>query len=262
MVNAQQTKQLKDFFSACNEMIDGRFILSDIKIAKILNAIAESSIIYDLISKCLINFNYDLELRNAKTNNRVNGGYFKMPNEEHKIIALVFCMLLDTEHKKLNLQQFITDNFYSPQGYNISYSNFAMVMLIPFKNSIMHQLNCKEDGTMLENTEEQVLESQIKMELPPTQKEISDAKQKLHFANLRVALTELVAALKTSNKIKVDQKEELLIVSNAIADAIKHENIKYISALVIAFQYAFKNNRSLRPVYHKFLNAFIALINE
>ena len=261
--NNTTQQQLKNFFDACNEMIDGRFILSDIKIARILKAVAESPVIYELITKSLVNFNYEQELRNAKTSNRVNGGYFKMPLEEHKIIALVFCLLLEVDNKKLNLQNFITENFFNPQGYNVSYSNFALVMLIPFKNSVMNELNCKEDGTMLENRAQAMEQNQIKMEqiLETTQvTQPTDSKRKIQIANLRIALTELVGAIKVNNKLKVNQKEELLIVSNAIADAMKHENLKLISALVIAFEYALNKNRTIKPYYNKFLNAFIELL--
>lgn len=260
--NENEQQQLKSFFTSCNDMIDGRFILSDIKIARILKAIAESQIIYELVTKCLINFSFEQELKNAKTSNRVNGGYFKMPLQEHKIIALVFCLLLEIDNKKLNLQNFITDNFFSSQGYNVSYSNFAMVMLIPFKNSVMNELSCKEDGTQVVNENDILENNQVKMEqvLENTKEITMDTKAKLQFANLRVALTELVGAIKLSSKLKINQKEELLIVSNAIADAIKHENLKLISALVIAFEYALKNNKNIKPYYNKFLQTFVELL--
>jgi hypothetical protein len=45
--------KIKNFFDACNEMIQGRFILSDIKISKILKAIANSEVLYDLFAQVL-----------------------------------------------------------------------------------------------------------------------------------------------------------------------------------------------------------------
>ncbi len=54
-----EQKQIKTFVTACNEMINGRFILSDIKIQRILKSVADSQIIYELITKCLINFSFD-----------------------------------------------------------------------------------------------------------------------------------------------------------------------------------------------------------
>ena len=92
-----EQKNLKNFFLACNEMINGRFILSDIKIAKILNSIANSGVLYDLFAKCMVDFNYRTEFRNAKVTNKTNGGYFVLPNDEEKIIALVFCFLIDVD---------------------------------------------------------------------------------------------------------------------------------------------------------------------
>ena len=131
-----EKKNLKNFFQACNEMINGRFILSDVKISKILNSIANSNVLYDLFAKCMVDFNYKSEFRNAKVTNKVNGGYFVLPTDEKRIIALVFCFLIDVDNNRINLQNFINENFYSPDGYNISYSNFALNVLVPFKNSV------------------------------------------------------------------------------------------------------------------------------
>lgn len=260
----EEELKLKNFFDACNEMIQGRFILSDIKISKILKTVAESSLLYDLFTKCLINFNFERELRDAKTSNRVNGGYFKMPSEEHKIIALVFALLLEVDNKKINLQNFITENFFSSQGYNVSYSNFALVMLIPFKTAVMNELKCKEDGTHAANEDEELQEleqNQLKMEqVLETAKETYDPKIKIKFANLRVALGELGNAVKVSRKLKLNQKEELMIIINAMFDCIKQENIKLISALVIAFEYALGKNKEIKYYYNNFLQHLLSLI--
>lgn len=255
-------EQIKNFFSACNEMIEGKFILSDLKIQKILKCIAESQVLYDLITKCLINFSFADEIKKAKTSNRVNGGYFNMPQEEHKIIALVFCLFLEVDNKRINLQKFITENFYNPDGYNISYSNFSLVMLVPFKNAIMNLLGCDENGNLIDTDDDYLKENQITMDevINQNNEEKQNAKINIGFANLHLALTELVNAIKVNSKLKINQKEELLIVSNAIADCIKNKNLKLISALLIAFEYALKNNRAIRPYYNNLLNVFIEMV--
>ena len=53
--------KIKNFFDACNEMIQGRFILSDIKISKILKAIANSEVLYNLFAKVLTDFKFKEE---------------------------------------------------------------------------------------------------------------------------------------------------------------------------------------------------------
>ena len=75
-----EQQKLKEFFAACDEMIGGRFILSDVKVAKILKAIASSKTLYDMFANCLLNFNYNREFKNAKTSSKINGGYFVLPS--------------------------------------------------------------------------------------------------------------------------------------------------------------------------------------
>lgn len=255
-----EQRQLVKFFKACNEMINGRFILSDIKIQNILKTIADSTLLYDLFSKAMTNFSFERELAEAKTSNRVNGGYFNMPKQRNKILALVFCLLLEVNDKKINLQEFIADNFFSQQGYNISYSNFSLVMLVPFKNAVMQSFKCNEQGEQTELEQHEWENNQVAMVDVLEQTEQYHEAEKLNYAVLRKALAELVGAIKVNNKLKTDQKEELLIVSNAIADSINAENIKTISALTIAFEYALKKNRAIKPHYEHFLQTFVDML--
>ena len=54
-----------NFISACNELVNGKFILADIKISKILRAISESTDIYNLIAENMINYDFDKEFAKA-----------------------------------------------------------------------------------------------------------------------------------------------------------------------------------------------------
>ena len=53
-----EVEKIKSFFIACDEMIEGRFILSDIKISKILKAIASSEVLYNTFAQVLNNFKF------------------------------------------------------------------------------------------------------------------------------------------------------------------------------------------------------------
>ena len=49
---------LDNFLNACDEFIQGKFILADIKISKILRAISTSKEVYNLMAESLINYNF------------------------------------------------------------------------------------------------------------------------------------------------------------------------------------------------------------
>mgnify|MGYP006955103688 CR=1 FL=1 len=251
--------ELKQFFTACNEMIDGRFILSDIKISKILTAIANSTVLYDVVAKCMVGFNFRTELLNAKVGNKVNGGYFVLPSDEKKIIALVFCLLLEVDKGKMNLQSFVNENFYSTEGYNISYSNFAINVLVPFKNSFLNILQITEDGEPIKIFSEEVESNQIVMDgLESEPKHESEPNNKILYANLMRALNQLYSAVTKEPRLREETREEVVIVIKGIFEAIKIENIKILNALVIPLEHLIGNVKQLRPYYSDFKESLVA----
>lgn len=243
--------KIKNFFDACNEMIQGRFILSDIKISKILKAIANSEVLYNLFAGVLSDFKFKEEFENAKTSNKINGGYFAVPQEEKKIIALVFCLLLEVDNQKMNLQNFVNDYFYSPEGYNISYSNFSLSVLVPFKNAVLNILGCNEDG--VPNEEE--ITDENEEEVKPIEAE-PNHREKILFANLRMSLNELLSVIMRS-KINEEEKEELKIIINAMFESIEMENLTIINALVIPLEHMIGKNKQVKFYYNDFKECLI-----
>ena len=173
-----------------------------------------------------------------------------MPEQEEKIIALVFCILLEVDNQKMNLQNFVNDYFYSPEGYNISYSNFALSVLVPFKNAVLELLNCNEDGTQLED---EVFEEDLEEELVD---EEPNTKEKILFANLTMSLNELISVIMRS-KIGEEQKEELRIIIEAMFDAIELENLNIINALTIPLEYMIGKNKQVKFYYNDFKECLV-----
>lgn len=261
-----EKKNLKNFFVACNEMINGRFILSDIKIAKILNSIANSSVLYDLFAKCMVDFNYRTEFRNAKVTNKTNGGYFVLPNDESRIIALVFCFLIDVDNSRINLQNFINENFYSADGYNISYSNFSLNVLVPFKNSVSSMLGVNENGDSIgdfaEDENEQIAmegfedsddEDDMLSQRPTRQSELN-----LKYADFLRALNQLYSAVKKHPKLKDERRSELIIVIKAIKEAIRIEKLIFLNALIIPLEYTISKDKLLKNFYDDLKNCLVS----
>lgn len=242
--------KIKNFFDACNEMIQGRFILSDIKISKILKAIANSEVLYNLFAEVLSDFKFKEEFENAKTPNKVNGGYFAVPEQDEKIVALVFCILLEVDNQKMNLQNFVNDYFYSPEGYNISYSNFSLSVLVPFKNAVLNLLGCNEDGTPINEEEEEVEPEEEEAEEEPNHK------QKILFANLKMSLNELLSVI-VKSKISYEEKEELKIIINALFEAIEMESLIIINALVIPLEHMIGKNKQVKFYYNDFKECLV-----
>lgn len=246
VITDEEKSKLIEFFEAVDEMIEGRFILSDTKVSNILKSIVKSELLYNLYSKCMNGFNFLYILERSKASNSNNGGYFIMPDEERDIVAFTTCLLLEVDKKNINLQNFVTDNFFSTEGYNISYNNFALVVLVAYKTAIRNLLGIDENCNAIEV--EDVFEDQISMEDMHEVSEEED-RMKILFANLLMNISELQNLINDEYKIKYDEKEELLIVLKALNKAIKMEDLLIINALLVPLEHMLTKHKKLRPIY-------------
>ena len=238
---------LVDFFNACNEMIEGRFILSDTKVANILKCVVKSETLYKLYSQCMNGFKFAKMLEYCVASNPNNGGYFHMPEEEKDIVAFVTCLLLEVDKRNINLQTFITDNFYSVDGYNVSYSNFALLVLVEYKTAVKNLLNVDDEGKTIESEDEE-LENQISFEEVEEEVKAND-NTKILFANLILSIMELQNSINDDYKLKYTEKEELLIVLKALNRAVHLEELIIINALLVPLEKILGKNKRHREVY-------------
>lgn len=236
------------FFNACNEMIEGRFILSDTKVANILKSVVTSETLYKLYSDCMVGFKFARMLDYCKASNPNNGGYFRMPEEEKDIIAFVTCLLLEVDKRNINLQTFVTDNFYSIDGYNISYNNFALLVLVEYKTAVKNLLGIDDSGNPV-TTEDGELVNQISFKEEEEVK--ANDNTKILFANLILTIGELQNAVNEDVKIKFTDKEELLIVLKALSRAVHLEELIVINALLVPLEYKLGKNRNHKKLYDK-----------
>lgn len=247
-ITNEEKPKIKQFFDAVNEMIDGRFILSDIKVANILKAIANSEVLYNFFAEKLVGFNFKREYHDSLCSNSQNGGYFHMPEDENRVVAYTFCFLLDVDNGKINLQNFVTDNFYSADGYNISYSNFALIMLIPFKNSVKMLLGVDENGECNEQVAMDTVPNQITIEEECVRSE-EEQTVKITMANIMKNIAEMQTAVNRAYKLKNDIRDELSIILKALKEAVKYENFVIINALIIPLREKTKKDKLLYSLY-------------
>lgn len=247
LITEEEKQNILDFFSACNEMIEGRFLLSDTKVSNILKCVVKSEILYNLYSKCMQGFKFASALESAQADNPENGGFFKMIDSDKGTVAFVTCLLLEVDKKNINLQAFITENFFNSDGYNISYNNFALTVLVAYKNSVKKLLGIDENANPVDY-EEGIEHVDLNEEEPETQ---TDDHTKLLFANLLMNITELQNIINDDYKIKYSEKEELLIVLKALQKAVQMEDLLIINALLVPLEHTLTKNKKCRGVYEQ-----------
>ena len=106
-----EREKIINFINACNELVNGKFILADIKISKILKSISESTGVYNLIEECMINYDFDSEFSKCITTDASGVERFVLPKEEEKIVPLVFCLLVEIDSKRISFNDFIKAQF-------------------------------------------------------------------------------------------------------------------------------------------------------
>lgn len=247
-MNITEEEKLKvlEFYKSCDEMIDGRFILSDTKVSNILKCVVKSELLYNLYSHCMVNFKFNDVLDRCVANNPNNGGFFVMCDDEKEIIAFVTCLLLEVDKKNINLQSFVTDNFFSADGYNISYNNFALTVLIAYKKAVEKLIGLDENGNVLEVENDLFLENKQQIVEPE-----EDQERKILFANLLMNITELQNLINEDYKLKYQEKEELLIVIKALNKAIHMEDLLIINALLVPLEHMLNKNKKMKKTYER-----------
>lgn len=248
MFTDEEKNNLVDFFNACNEMIEGRFILSDTKVSNILKSVVKSETLYKLYSDCMNGFKFARTLEFCVASNPNNGGYFQMPADDRDIMAFVTCLLLEVDKRNINLQTFVTDNFYSTDGYNISYNNFAITTLVAYKTAVKNILHIDDNANPIEV--EDITESQVSIDETVEEVKAND-NTKILFANLMLCIVELQNAINDDVKIKYVDKEELLIVLKALNRAVHLEELIIINALLVPLEHSLAKNKKCKKLYDK-----------
>ena len=248
MITSEEKENLVVFFDACNEMIEGRFILSDTKVSNILKSVVKSEMLYKLYSECMNGFKFGRMLDFCSASNVNNGGYFQMPSEDKDIMAFVTCLLLEVDKKNINLQNFVTDNFYSADGYNISYNNFAITILSAYKSAVKNLLGVDESGNALEVEDD----DSVQVHLDEVVEDVkANDNAKILFANLMLCIVELQNTINEDIKVKYSDKEELLIVLKALNKAVHLEELIIINALLVPLEHMIGKNKKYKNLYDK-----------
>lgn len=156
--------EIIEFINACNDFIDGKFILADIKISKLLKIISNSTSLYDLIAECMINYDFQKEYDVAKISE--GNSCFMLPKEAHKIIPFVFCLLVEIDSKRINFNEFLKTQFPYANNQNEEYAAFSKNVIIPFRNAIANIFNIEiekpeEKQKPEENVKNDIIEQKI-----------------------------------------------------------------------------------------------------
>lgn len=126
-----ETDNKETFIAACDDLITCKYLVAEYKIQKLLQELAKCEDACNLIGDCLEEYNREREFSKTFVKNTYGDFVCVMPEEEYKIIACVFCTLVDIDNKKIDFTDFIKRFFGADEN---PFDAFVSTMIIPFRN--------------------------------------------------------------------------------------------------------------------------------
>lgn len=248
MISNKGLVSINAFMNSCDDLINGKFIFAGNKVANILKAINESPELYEVISECLKDFNYEREFGRAKIKLPTKKGTFKMPEENTSKIPLVFCMLVEIQDNKIDLKQFLADYFDTDEEKS-QFENFAEQVIIPFKNAIAYLFDIEGQNKykQAETKKEEVKDEVKKQETP-------SSKQEEYLEEVNNICENILQDIDYI-KIKEAIEDDIKYMIDAVKASVQKKDIKTTNALVIGTCYVLKQVRKLRFYEIEFKNA-------
>lgn len=232
-LTAEQLNEVQDFVEACNEFINGKFILADIKISKILKAIASSGDIYNLLAECMINFDFEYELKKCCVKTGTENASFVLPTETYKLIPIVFCLLVQIDSKRVDFNYFLKTQFPFAKGQNEEYDKFSEHVIIPFRDSIAGLFNVSTEPRKKEEPKEElsIIDQKIKEQLEGQKVEVVEEEAEEEIA-VSMAIPEDIKIEKTALDVLFEeiktQAEYMQQLAPYIKKAVRRENVVII----------------------------------
>ena len=218
------TLDLNKFNIICDELIAGKYILVDIKISSLINAINEDEKIKSIVASCLSNYDFSSNFNNSVTqfNNFLR---LTPPTDENEIIAYVYNLIYRIKNKDISLYEFLLKYFSGEDVESgVEFKNFCTTLIVPFKNAINNIYNKRHV--------------------------IIDADDYQNNIYNKIKLTiELIYKNMDNYKLKLTEKEEFSMLLNSLYSASDQNNKKLVYSLMIGLDYFTKANKKARTAY-------------
>ncbi|MBQ8881966.1 MAG: hypothetical protein IJY70_01050 [Clostridia bacterium] len=214
--------QIQTFMDACAKMLEGKTLLAEKNIADILRSIADGDKLYNQFKTALRGYDYEGEFRNSQTK---VGGRSKLvvPQSQVKLMAYVFCLLMEFDSGKRSLREFLDEYFYHTNPTE-QYALFLNALIVPFRDVTEYIFYNGVDAY----GEDEIVDGALR-----------DSVKRL--------LQELNTLVSESPLITVAVKQDLFALARAIESSLTPNRIDLIKPLLIGY----KNTANSYPVRDK-----------
>ena len=289
MISLEELSKINNLIASCNDMIEGKFILADYKIANILKNITESKEVYDLIAKCMNGFSFEREFSRAQI--RGSGGANKskmvLPAQPEKILPFVFCVLVNLNNKNIDFAMFLNEFYSDEKGKNFEFANFAKEVIMPFRDIIANyfdisveqasKINNKNINTQIEeglddkieeeqeefqrDEIEEEFEEEINFEEENQDVNLDAEKIENFFDNVKNTILQLKNELSYDRRLTEMRKEEITYLADVIIQDCEAKDLNNVVALLTAFHYVIYKVKILKFLTKELQKLLINLYN-
>lgn len=270
MEDLERKQELDIFLMRCEEFIESKYILANVKIVNLLKAIASSETLIAIFKSCLIGFDEeDVKRKCFKPSTYVEGkNDYVSPDKAKDLLAFVFTTLMDVDSGKIDFNAFLNENFYENGSFYESYESFIKKVIVPFKFTVKSLMEDVISGAVAD-PEEEILKSVLTSE--EEKKVIPEVTEAVELLNADLAKLKVKLAAITENPqgdgeyteleaLKKEKYEDAIFVTETFISVLPSDDKAAIRYAYIAYKYTVK---SVLPIFNsvkkieKLKNAFM-----
>ncbi len=250
-------ENVQKFIDACDELISCKFLIAEHKIQKLLSVLASTNEVCDLVADCMAEFNRDREFMRAFVKDSKGGFHCIMPEEEFKIISIVFCVLADIDAGKLELGDFIK-RFFSGEE-TTPYECFINTMIVPFRDLI------KEAFSYSAPVEEKLAQTKPDnsniVRFPIYRKQVSQEGIDKVCSDIQSLSTQILTELEAVRKAD-GYIDELKAICYALVMGCSDKDLDMIYGLALGLKYASKGFKTIKFLVREIVDIVSELYEE
>ncbi len=223
---------IRAFVAACNNMCDAKFILSERRISELLGTIAAYPKVCSIFKDALKGYNRQAEFHRSK---QKVGNRSKLvpPQNQTRLIAYVFCILLEIDTGKRSLREFLDEYFFHTNP-NEEFAFFCSALIVPFRDVTEYVYYNGAESYLEDDSVDLTLRDSVKS-----------------------LLEEMNTLVSQSVAITNDNKQELYSVARAIETALTPNRIDLVKPLLIGY----KNTALILPICDKLI-PYVEALNK
>lgn len=218
------TEDLNKFNLACDEIFNGKYILIDLKLNKLLSVILNSAPLTSIVNHCLKAYDFESNLSSLLSKHIATN--LQLPENDNEIVAFCFNLIQKICKKEIDFHDF-TSRFFASNEQNgeNEFNNFIDKIIKPFQNSV----NNFYKTLLIENAKNELENSMF---------------QKL------IEQIHLIVNQVDSYHLNPLEKDEFLTLLNSLYLSCKNNDKKMVFAILIGVDYFTKCHKKTRSAYN------------